>query len=261
MTQSKQDLKDEILVELRQDMGGSSSWTQYINMALLVAIGVAGGFLFGRHYERTWRNEVAPHLNATAPRPAQGRAPDGQVPPDHPPLTDVGGGDPMAPVLALRARLEADPNDLEALIGLGNLNYDIGRMEASIDYYQRAIAIDPTNPDVITDMALAQREMGGTDDALRSLELAMSMDATHWQSRLNRAIILIVDQGDQEAALEAFEVYLELGPGVPNYEQVVRQVEELRKQIGARPNPTGGEARLHGPDTPAAPTGGDGTDA
>ncbi len=245
MSQSKSDLKAEILTELRQEMGTSSGVTQYLNIGLLVVIGFFLGFFLGRRYERVWRTQVQPLAAAAAPAPRPGEP----LPPDHPPLEEVGGGDPMAPVLALRARLEENPNDLEALIGLGNLNFDIGRMEASIGYYQRAIALDPRNADVITDMGLAQRNLGRIDDALQSFELAASVNPTHPQSRLNRAVVLLLDKGDHVGAIRAFEVYLALGPNVPRRAEIEQQLEQLRRMHGEEPQARDAAAREPGANT------------
>ena len=245
MTKSKDTLKEEIKAELRHEMGaGGSAFFQYLNLALLVAVGFVAGFVIGQRYERNLPRRVARAGGPGAQAQAQ-QAEAGQLPADHPPIESVAGGDPMKAVLDLRERLEKDPNDLEALVGLANMNFDIGRFDMAVEHYQRAVAIDPTNPNVITDMGIALRRLSRFDDAVQAFRMASSLDPGHWQSRLNLGIVLMVDKRDDRGALAAFEEYLALGLNLQNRGEVEQEVKRLRQQIA-------GEARLHGPEEPEA---------
>ncbi|MEO5657983.1 MAG: hypothetical protein ABIO65_11590, partial [Nitrospiria bacterium] len=88
--------------------------------------------------------------------------PSGSLPPNHPPI-DVAGSapdaaadrrlppgvqNPMAEIMALKARVEKNPKDVEALIALGNANMMISRFEAAQELYSRVLAIQPKNLDV-----------------------------------------------------------------------------------------------------------------
>lgn len=253
------DLKEQIKAELRQELApGRPPVIQYVNIALLVAIALFGGFWLGRRYERI----LVTGQRTTSPRPAQAPAqtaaqprPTGEIPPGHPPIPgqdgEASGQMPsadmpgMAPILQMRDRLQKDPNDLEALVFLANANMDIGRLEEAVDYYRRAIALDPNNADVITDMGVALVDLGRPDEALEAFELASSVDPSHWQSKLNKAVVLMTQKNDLQGALKAFEDYLKMGPDVPRRKEVEEQIELLRRRLG-------GEARVHGETPPQA---------
>jgi len=51
-----------------------------------------------------------------------------------------------------RARLNENPSDLEAAIGLGNMYYDANEPAQAILYYRLALDVEPNQPSVITDM-------------------------------------------------------------------------------------------------------------
>ena len=233
MASADNKLKEEIIAELRQDLNRGGGAMQVINMVMLVLIGLVIGFAVGQRFER--KRQAVMDRPGLAARAAAQRNPNGELPPDHPPINAAEGGevDMMALVQTLQGRLEEDPDDLEALIQLGNLNFQIERMETAIEYYQRALALDPGNPNVITDMGIANRRLGRFDEALDAFELAASLDETHWQSRLNRGVVLMMDKGDLHGAIDAFEDFLAMGPDVPNRDAVERQLEQLRQEDAA----------------------------
>src|SRR5207249_10087629 len=61
----------------------------------------------------------------------------------------------MQQVQSYKAALAKNPDDLDANIGLGNLEFDSGQWENAIKYYSRALAIDPKNRDVRVARAIA----------------------------------------------------------------------------------------------------------
>src|ERR1051326_6387941 len=75
--------------------------------------------------------------SAEPPAPA---GPQGQVPPVD-----------FAEVQRLQDRLKADPKDYEALVGLGNINFDQRNYSDAAGYYSRSLAIKD-DPDVRTDL-------------------------------------------------------------------------------------------------------------
>ena len=72
----------------------------------------------------------------------------------------------MAELQALRGRLARNPKDLAALVRLGDMEYDAQKFDRAHDYFARALALDPANPDVRTDDAVAQHMTGHDIEAL-----------------------------------------------------------------------------------------------
>ncbi len=132
--------------------------------------------------------------------------------------------------------LKKDPNNLQALVNIGNLYFDTRQDLLAIEHYRKALAMDPRNVNVRTDMAVCFRRAGNPDRAVEELKKAISMDPRHAQSRYNLGIILINDKNDVEGGIRAWEALLD---NIPNYPYR----DSLRGEI----------ARMRGGQAPAAP--------
>jgi tetratricopeptide (TPR) repeat protein len=48
-----------------------------------------------------------------------------------------------ARIAALKQLLEQEPNDTMLLFGLGNDSYELGQLAAAVEYFERALQVDP----------------------------------------------------------------------------------------------------------------------
>jgi cytochrome c-type biogenesis protein CcmH/NrfG len=148
----------------------------------------------------------------------------------------MGGAPPSMPgpvmqmVASYKAALQKNPKDLDALIGLANLEFDSGQWEHAIDYYSRALAIDGTNPDVRVDRAIAYHSSGQNDVAKKELLRVTREKPDHKNAWLNLGVVNR-ELGDRAGALAAWERYLKLDPQ-GEHAAVVRQEIEALKQAG-----------------------------
>lgn len=144
------------------------------------------------------------------------------------------GGDPNAAASAeierLRQALEADPNDVSALLALANLNFDIQRWDRASELYARYLALRPDDADAHTDLGICQRAAGEFQAALESFAKAQSLAPDHWQSVYNEVVVRAFDLGDHAAALAALEKLERLAPGNPD---VARLATEVRSRQGS----------------------------
>ncbi|MBI5418794.1 MAG: tetratricopeptide repeat protein [Deltaproteobacteria bacterium] len=124
--------------------------------------------------------------------------------------------------------LKKDPNNLQALISIGNLYFDTRQDILAIEHYKKALAIDPRNVNVRTDMAVCYRRAGNPDRAVEELKKAISMDPRHAQSRYNLGIILIHDKNDVEGGLRAWEALLENVPNYPYRDSLRNEIARMR---------------------------------
>lgn len=131
--------------------------------------------------------------------------------------------------------LKKDPNNLQALINIGNLYFDTRQDLLAIEHYQKALAMDPRNVNVRTDMAVCFRRAGNPDRAVEELKKAISMDPRHAQSRYNLGIILISDKNDVEGGIRAWEALLE---NIPNYPYRDSLRSEIARMRGVTPSAT-----------------------
>ena len=155
----------------------------------------------------------------TVPQTGTGPAKGGNALPG----AQVGGGSsaaaPPAPVMQalqeLRGRIARNPKDLAALVTLGNMEFDAQKFDKAHAYYVRALALDPTNPDVRTDDAVALHQTGHDVEALASLDRVLVQRKDFATAVFNRGVILQAI-GRRTDAIEAFRHYLTLvGPSDP----------------------------------------------
>jgi len=125
-----------------------------------------------------------------------------------------------------RTTLADDPNNLSALVALGNAYFDSHQWKKAIAVYEHALRVDPHHSDVRTDMGTALRNLGMTDRALAEYRLALEHDPSHLNARYNMGIILAYDKKDVRSAIRLWEEVLNIAPNHP-------QAEEMRAAIAA----------------------------
>ena len=130
------------------------------------------------------------------------------------PGAGVGGGTPAGPpgpvmqeLTQLRARLARNPNDLAALVQLANMEYDAQKFDKAAALYVRALALDPSNPDVRTDYATALHRGGRDLDALKQLDLVLRERPEFHAALFNRGVVLRAI-GRRTDAIADFKKYL-----------------------------------------------------
>jgi len=137
----------------------------------------------------------------------------------------------MAEIQRLRAEVEKNPNDADALLQLANLNYDIKSWQRAADLYERFLVLRPENPDVLTDLGVTLRELGRTADALERFDRAAALAPTHWQSRFNQAVVLGLDMQDYARAEKVLAGLKSLQPDNASVSELAAEIAR-RKQAG-----------------------------
>lgn len=159
----------------------------------------------------------------------QGTAPPGQA--QGQAAGQQGPSFTMADVQQLDEYVSQNPEDTQALLQLGNMNFEMGNWPRSAELYERYLELAPRNADVLSDLAVSYREQQQLQRALQLLDEAQELDPTHWPSRFNEVIILALDLEDYEAAEATLDELRELRPDDPNVERLATEVE--RRKNGA----------------------------
>ncbi|HLN92155.1 MAG TPA: tetratricopeptide repeat protein, partial [Patescibacteria group bacterium] len=154
------------------------------------------------------------------------------------PPAPAGEGEPIrlnaaADIENYKEILRKDPNNLQALIGIGNLYFDTNRDLLAIENYRKALALDPTNANVRTDMAVCYRRSGNPARAVEELKRAISTSPRHAQSRYNLGVILIQDMHDTEGGIKAWEALLENIPDYPYRDSLKAEIARMRSAHGS----------------------------
>jgi tetratricopeptide (TPR) repeat protein len=133
-----------------------------------------------------------------------------------------------------KQRLEANPKDLEALIALGNANFDIQRFDKAKELYLRALEIDPENVRVRTDLASCYRNTGDLEQALKELDRVLAIDPKHENALYNLGVLLLNDKQDPKGAAAAWEKLIAAHPHATYASDLQKKVDELHRSQAGR---------------------------
>ncbi|HLF86663.1 MAG TPA: tetratricopeptide repeat protein [Nitrospiria bacterium] len=165
-----------------------------------------------------------------------------------PPAREAGGEDEkareqaekiMAKIHDYRERLDKNPKDLEALIVLGNANYDMKRYDKAEELYIRALEIDPKNPLVGTDLASVFKYTGKIDNALSELKKVLSFNPRHETALYNLGVILLNDKRDLGGAIKVWEELISYNPNSGFSQELQKKVAELKRSGTTRKDQPG----------------------
>jgi len=151
-------------------------------------------------------------------------------------------------IAALAARLQEDPRDAEGWRMLGWSYFKTENYAASVEAYQRAVALDGSNPVIFSVLGEAMvRADGGavTDRALSVFHQALALDPRDARARFFQGLAL-EQQGDKEGALRLWTDILDRAPADADWAPGLRtRVAELAAATGAEipvaPGPTAGD--------------------
>jgi tetratricopeptide (TPR) repeat protein len=153
--------------------------------------------------------------------------------------------DPMAAIQAARERVNKNPKDLQALIFLGNANFDIQRYQEAADLYRQALALNSDNAQVRTDRATALYRLGRPKEAVEELNLALESDDHHENALYNLGIIKLEAFNDRDGAIAAWTQL----KGITQDQQLIA---DLNKRIAAARQAPSQPAAASGGTVPAA---------
>ena len=197
----------------------TTNWTStqaYVLAALCLLLGVALGYLF--------RGSASPAAaQASAPATEQAAAPVPQQP-----SADVQAAVAQAAAPLLEA-INQNPKDYDSLVKLGNVYYDGQQFQNAIQYYERAVAIHPENPDVRTDMGTAYWYTGNADKAVAAMETSLKYRPGHPQTLFNLGWVRWQGKADPKGAVAAWEQLLKANPDYPQRQQVEQYIAKAKE--------------------------------
>jgi tetratricopeptide (TPR) repeat protein len=155
-------------------------------------------------------------------------------------LPGSGGGqpslaaDPVArrKLSELEAAVAKEPKNAALLVQLGNTAYDVEDWQKAVDAYERSLKLREGDPNVLTDLGVAYRNLGNTDRALAAFQKAAALDPSHWQAQFNLAIVFGVDKGDTKKALEILRKLKKEHPEIPALDRLTTEVEQRSRTRG-----------------------------
>ena len=152
-------------------------------------------------------------------------------------LPGSGGGQPSLAVdpvarqklSALEAAVAKEPKNADLLVQLGNTAYDVEDWKKAVDAYERALKLRDADPNVLTDLGVAYRNLGNVDKALTMFTQASARDPNHWPAQFNLAIVYGIDKGDTKKALEILTKLKKEHPEIPALDRLTSDLEQRAK--------------------------------
>jgi tetratricopeptide (TPR) repeat protein len=145
-----------------------------------------------------------------------------------------------AQAAALKATADSNPKDAATRVQLGNLYFDHDRYADAVRWYEAALAIEPRDVDVSTDLGIAYYYMNQPDAALLQFERSLVMNPGHTKTLLNIGIVRAFARKDLEGAARAWQRVIDVAPSSPEAAAARQALERLRS---AHPEAGGGQPK------------------
>lgn len=123
--------------------------------------------------------------------------------------------------------LKSNPNDLQALVGLGDLYYKNRKYSQAVIYYRRAVALDPEDVELRTKTGNAYLDLGYPDVALREYEKVLETDPSYAAAHYFSGLAFEKKSLPAEA-IKQYELYLEIEPRGSHADDARQRIERLK---------------------------------
>ena len=200
------------------------------NVVIALVAGLVAGLAIGWSVGNSMSRPAGPIVAAPVAMPIPN--PVGQMP-------QAMGQPPEAQLqqrIATHEQLvKQDPKNVQAWVQLGNDYFDSHQAEKSIEAYGKALALQPNDPNVLTDQGIMYREVKKFELAAKNFEKASKLDPRHQQSLFNLGVVYAFDLKQTEKAIEAWTKVVQIDP---NSQQAIQARTALGQlQAGATPKP------------------------
>jgi tetratricopeptide (TPR) repeat protein len=125
-------------------------------------------------------------------------------------------------------KTQKEPDSQAAWRDLGNAYYDSDMPRQAIEAYNRALAFNPDDADVLNDQGAMYRQQGDFTRALANFEMALKIAPNNLESLYNVGYVNAFDLNRMDKALKAWRRYLELD----RTSETARQVQGFIEHYG-----------------------------
>jgi len=181
-----------------------------IHFAILgIILGATSGYIFAFY-----------RVQSSMPREAPARQ-SGGAPQGHPDVTD----DQVAAMV--QQALAKNPNDTTLITRYANFLFDRQRYMDAVEWFRKAIALEPNNFDARTDMATALWSAGKRDEAMAEYQAILKMNPKHIATLHNLAIVHF-EERNLAAAEQDIRQIEAADPKYEGLESLKKRLAELR---------------------------------
>ena len=200
----------------------SDRWTNAQAIALAIVslvVGTGGGYLIRQSQSK----RIQPPAASLTPSPAATTSPTVPLSPAQ--LNDAA----TTQAAAKLEQLKSDPTNTGLLVELGNIYYDSKQYPTAIDYYKRALLLQPDNTSVRTDLATAIWYIGDADTAIAEFNKSLTYEPTKPDTLFNLGVVKWQGKHDGPGAIVAWEKLLKTSPNYENKDKVQELITQAKK--------------------------------
>jgi tetratricopeptide (TPR) repeat protein len=125
---------------------------------------------------------------------------------------------------AYRHVLGVDPNDLDAIRGLGNVHFDREEYAEAVADYSKYLERKPDDSNVRTDLGTMYLYAGKDDEAIREYRKVVGSDPKFYQAHFNLGLAY-AKKGDAAKAAESLETARALAPDEATRKQIQAMID------------------------------------
>jgi len=144
--------------------------------------------------------------------------------------------DPDTAIRMVQDEMAQNPKDPKPPLGLANFLYDQKRFAQSIEWYQKALALDPSNVDARTDMGTAYFNSGKPDQALEAYHKSLDLDPHHAQTMFNLIVVEMEGKHDLAAARKAWARLHQQDPAYKGLDELKQRLDAAQGSPAGAPN-------------------------
>jgi tetratricopeptide (TPR) repeat protein len=153
------------------------------------------------------------------------------LPEGHPPV------DTDTAIRMVQEEMVQNPKDPKLPLGLANFLYDQKRFAQSIEWYQKALALDRSNVNARTDMGTAYFNSGNPDEALQAYRKSLEIDPHHAQTMFNQIIVEMEGKHDLAAARKAWAHLHQQDPAYKGLDDLKQKLDAAQGSPTGVPSP------------------------
>ena len=128
----------------------------------------------------------------------------------------------------LEKTANAQPQNADVRVELGNLYYDAQRFDLAATWYEAALKLAPNNDEASTDLAVCYYNQNQPDRALAQLDHSLAVNPRHSKTLLNQGIIRAFGKQDLAGAMASWQKVIEVAPGTEDAAQARRALDDIK---------------------------------
>jgi tetratricopeptide (TPR) repeat protein len=132
-----------------------------------------------------------------------------------------------AQVTALKAVAARDTANPKPRAELANLYFDAERYDDAIHWYLEALALNPKDVNISTDLGVCYYYTNQPDKAIAQLGQSLVLDPKHAKTLLNIGIVKAFAKQDLEGATAAWQQVIAVAPDSPESQAARRALDSL----------------------------------